>query len=325
MEICILQLGTFGDMILATPIISAIKNRVPDSKISFIAGRRNHIIIKSHPLVSNVIVWNKLPHHLFKSIWNLRTKKFDYYVDPKDHFSKEGCIIARLVRASTKVGFNRKKKIFDIGIPDEARNKDLHFTQRIFRAFNVLGIDWELNQIPKPELYYSFENENYYSEFLKESNLKHNGYIVFNISASHPRKTFSDNALNEIFSKIQFQFPIVLTFDVKDTIRALNLKGRYTNLYLFFSRSILDLLPLVENSLAVITPDTSVVHIATAYSKSTLAFYSGLDNFFVKFHPNNPKCIVVRAEKGDPGIQSISISKIINSINSFLQTNLEVL
>lgn len=320
MEICILQLGTYGDMILATPIISAIKNHIPEAKINFIAGHRNHLIIKHNPYVSKILIWSKLPHLLLRNIFYLRTRKFNVFVNPKDHFSREGSIISRIVRADTKVGLNRNKKIFDIEIPDEKLNSELHFTQRIFRAFEFLGIKLEDDEIPKPQLFYSRDNNDYFANFLKENNLKPFDYIVFNISASQPLKTFSDKALNEIFSQIEFNFPLALTFDYKDTERALNLRGKFVHPYLYFSRNILDVFPLIENSRAVITPDTSIVHIATAYSKKTLAFYSGLDEFFYKFHPNNNLCTVVRAEKGDPGIQTIPISQIISSIISFLQT-----
>ncbi len=326
MDICILQLGTFGDMILATPIISAIKNKYPNAKISFIAGGRNFVVIKHNPNVKTIYVWNKYPHNIFKNLFLLRKDKFDYYVDPKDHFSYEGKIIANLVRANVKVGYNSiKGKCFDITVPDEAKNYELHFTQRVFQAFNSLGINLNTKTIPRPELYYPNKSLEYVEKFLEENNLNKGNYIFFNISASHPRKTFNDEALKFIFSSIDRSMPIVLGFDVRDTIKALDLKKEFSFLHLFFSGSILDIFALIENSCAVVTPDTSTVHIATAYSKPTLAFYSGLDNFFNKFHPNNPKCIVVRAEKGDHGIQSITISKIVKSINDFFPTIQEVL
>ncbi len=318
MKICILLLGTFGDMILATPIISMIKKHYPKSEITFIAGNRNHIIIKHHPMVDRIIIWNKLPHKLISNFIYFWTNKFDYYIDPKDHYSTESCIIARLVRAKTKIGMNFRKKIFDILIPDERKNAELHYTQRVFRAFESLGITFEFDTIPRPELYYTSDSLNYFVHFLNENGLSRNNYIVFNISASHPRKTFSIETLSQIFAQTDFFLPVVLTFDVKDTEKALNLKGKYNHLNLFFSRKITDVFPLIENSSAVITPDTSIVHIATAYLKPTLAFYSGLDDFFRKFHPNNSNCIVVRAEKGDPGIQSIPLTSIINYINSFV-------
>ncbi len=110
MEICILQLGTYGDMILATPIISAIKNHFPEAKINFIAGHRNHLIIKHNPYVSKILIWSKLPHLLLRNIFYLRTRKFNVFVNPKDHFSREGSIISQIVRADTKSWFKSKQK-----------------------------------------------------------------------------------------------------------------------------------------------------------------------------------------------------------------------
>ncbi|MCX7909002.1 MAG: hypothetical protein N2560_05735 [Ignavibacteria bacterium] len=326
MNICILQLGTYGDMILTTPIITAIKNKYPSSKINFIAGGRNYLVVKHHPDVSEIIIWNKLPHRLINNLLTFLQNKFDYYVDPKDHYSTESQIIARLVRAKVKIGLNySNKKTFDITIPNAEQNEHLHFTQRVFQAFKYLDIPSSRDDIPKPVLFYPEDSKKYLESFLLDNGLKRNSYIVFNISASNSKKTFSEYELNQIFTEIVTDIPIVLTFDVNDTIKALNLKGKFRFLNLFFSRTILDIFAVVNNALRVITPDTSLVHIATAYSKSTLAFYSGLDNFFNKFHPNNPKCIVVRAKSGDDGIHSIPISLFVAKINSFINSYKEVL
>lgn len=325
MDVCILQLGTFGDMILTTPIISLLKQKFPDSRIFFICGNRNYIVIRYHPKVNKILRWNKYPPILLKNIVWFQFHNFDYYVDPKDHYSFESQIIAKIVRSKLKIGLNKNSKNFHISISDENENSNLHFTERVLQAFKPLGISWDKGYIPIPELYYSIENRMYYEAFLSENDLKPKSYLVFNISASHPRKTFSDYSLENIFSNVEFNLPVVLTFEPKDTLRALNLKSMFKFVFLYFSRNILDICPVVENSFAVVTPDTSVVHIASAYSKPTLAFYSGLDNFFKKFHPNNPKCIVARAKEGDPGIQSIKTGSLVSSINSFLKTILEVL
>jgi ADP-heptose:LPS heptosyltransferase len=325
MKICILQLGTFGDMILTTPIISAIKKKYPIANIFFIAGGRNSNVIRNHPDVSKIIVWSKLPHKLIQNIVFLRTQNFQYYIDPKDHYSSESQLIARIVKANVKIGLNSKKNTFDISIPDESQNSELHYTQRVFRAFECLGIELPQNEIPKPDLYFSENSKNYVDLFLRENNLRVGEYVVFNISASHPRKTFTPEALKAIFTNLRPEIDIVLSFDYKDTEKALNLKGNFKFPFLFFSRNIQDVFSLIQSAKAVVTPDTSIVHIATAYSKPTLAFYSGLDDFFKKFHPNNPKCIVVRASSADPGIHSIPVNDFIHSINNFLKQFKEVL
>ncbi|ROL58696.1 lipopolysaccharide heptosyltransferase family protein [Bacteroidetes/Chlorobi group bacterium MS-B_bin-24] len=321
MDICITQLGTFGDMILATPIIKVLKHLYPQSKIHFIAGKRNHIVIKYHPLVNKIYVWDKNPIKLTQVLVSLKLKHFDYYIDPKDHFSRESLFLSKIVNAKVKIGLNSShRKNFHITIPDESQNTNLHFTQRVFQAFKELQINVPADEeIPKPDLYYSDTSKHNLLDFLGKNNLSANQYLVFNISASHPRKTFTQETLKEIFTKCYFPIPVVLCFDKKDKNLAKKLQKLFPTIKLLFSRDILDVFAFVEHSRAAITPDTSIVHIATAYNKPTLAFYSGLNNFFKKFHPNNSNAIVVRARPGDFGIHSIPISSIISSINHFSQ------
>jgi len=327
MDICIAQLGTFGDMILATPIIKTLKKLYPQSNIHFIAGKKNHIVIKYHPLVNKIYVWDKNPFKLLQTIVSLKLKCFDYYVDPKDHFSRESLILSKIVVAKVKIGFNSfSHQTFDISIPDAIQNRSLHFTQRLFQAFKTLQISAPKDdEIPKPDLYYPENSKQYLLHFLEKNQLLSNQYLLFNISASHPRKTFTEETLKDIFTKFTPPIPVVLCFEKKDKILAKKLQQLSPKIKLFFSRQILDVFALVEHSRAVITPDTSIVHIATAYHKPTLAFYSGLDDFFIKFHPNNPKAVVIRAQAEDHGIHSIPSNRVLLSINHFSKLIMEVL
>ncbi|MCX7879771.1 MAG: hypothetical protein N2517_03830 [Ignavibacteria bacterium] len=319
MKIAILQLGTFGDMILSTPIFSALKSQFRDIEITLIAGRRNHIVVAYNPHIDQILIWDKFPTKLLKVILALKRTKFDFYIDPKDHFSKQSRIIAKIVVAEKKIGLNpENSKIFDISLPNENFNKHLHFTQRIFQAFEPIGFKNTYSEIPIPELFVSEQSRAYVENYLRNQSLDKEGYLVLNISAGYVSRTFSFESLVEIFRSLHFKIPVVLSFHPKDRKVALNLGERFKKIKIFWSRSILDTIKLVEHSRCVITPDTSIVHIATAFLKPTLAFYNGLDESFNKFHPNNPNAVIIRAKPGDNGIQSITLNKILDAIDEFI-------
>lgn len=323
MNIAILQLGTFGDLLLCTPILPELKTRFPDSKVFFIVGRRNQQVLWNNPFVDKIIVWDKSILHIFSTIYSLTENKFDFYIDPKDHFSRESLLIAKLVRASTKIGFNSKFKTFDIEIPGYLSNKNLHFTQRVFQAFKTLGITIpNIENIPKPQLFPSKDSQRYVADFLVANQINSNKFVVLNISASNPKKMFTSKVLISSFESFPYtnELKVVVTFTPNHRSFALEIATAFPDFILFYSRNFLDVSALVEQSSGVITPDTAIVHVASAFSKPLLAFYSGLDDFYAKFFPINERALVVRASSGDYGIQSITIPQIATSLIAFIKS-----
>lgn len=323
MNIAILQLGTFGDLILCTPILPELKNRFPNAKIFFIAGRRNQQVLWNNPFVDKLIVWNKSISHIFSTIYSLRKNRFDFYIDPKDHFSRESLLIAKLVRANIKIGFNGKFKTFDVGIPDYISNRNLHFTQRVFQSFKTLGIAMpSAEKIPKPQLFPPKDSKQYAMNFLRANQIDENKFVVLNISASNPKKMLSEEVLISAFEGFPYTkgLKVVVTFTPDHKNFALKILTAFPDFILFYSRNFLDVSALVEQSGGVVTPDTAIVHVASAFSKPLLAFYSGLDDFYAKFFPINQRAIVVRANPNDYGIQSITISQIVTSLTAFVKT-----
>lgn len=322
MNIAILQLGTFGDLLLCTPILPELKGRFPNSRVFFIVGRRNQQVLWNNPFVDKIIVWDKSIPRIFSTIYSLMENKFDFYIDPKDHFSRESLLIAKLVRANTKIGFNGKFKTFDIEIPNYISNENLHFTQRTFQAFKTLGIATpNTENIPKPQIFPSNDSQQYVADFLMANRIDGNKFVVLNISASNPKKMLTPKVLISAFKGFPYtsELKVVVTFTPNHRSLASKILTAFPDFILFYSRNFLDVSALIEQSIGVITPDTAIVHVASAFSKPLLAFYSGLDDFYAKFFPINHKAVVIRANAGDDGIQSITVPQITTSLTAFVK------
>ncbi|MGQ9818714.1 MAG: glycosyltransferase family 9 protein [Candidatus Kapaibacteriales bacterium] len=329
LRIAILRLGTIGDLILSTPMFSYIKKKYPNSYLTLIVGKRNKDILSSNPYVDEIIEWNKSPFHLPKAIWTIKKKYFNFYIDPKDHFSRESLIICKIVRAETKIGYNLEGKlIFNVSIPSHQKNQGLHYTQIIFNSLFPLNISLKNSDfIPKPQLFINHESKVYVESFLKQ--IKCNGkFIIINISASNIKKMLPIDRLIDGLKNSHFEnlkICKILTFTKNHTKLASKILETFPQIIPFRSRRFNDIVALVYESKGVITPDTSIVHICSAFEKPLLAFYSGLDEFFTRFRPVNPNAITIRAEKGDEGLQTISSQQITSSINLFMADLTEII
>lgn len=330
LRIAILRLGTLGDLILSTPMFKYIKEKYPDSFLTLIAGKRNKEVVTSNPFIDELIIWDKSPFVLPRIIWEIKKKKFDFYIDPKDHFSREGFFILKLVNAETKIGFNPKgKSIFNFSIPPSTENKGLHYTQIVFNSLQPLNISLENSEtVPKPQLFISNDSNLYVESYLKKINCNDKNFIIINISASNPNKMIPiDRLIDAIRRSFLANLTIckILTFTKNHKKFAKKVIKAIPQISPFSSRNFNDIVALVNKAKAIITPDTSIVHICTAFEKPILAFYSGLDEFFIKFKPINPKALIIRAKEGDNGLHTISTQQIISSINLFFTNLKEIL
>ncbi len=104
----IIQTAFIGDVILATPLIEKLHHFYPDSQIDFLLRKGNENLLRNHPYVDNIIIWNKKQHkikNLFRVIKRIRQKKYDYVMNLQ-RFTSTG-IITTFSGAKLKAGFNK--------------------------------------------------------------------------------------------------------------------------------------------------------------------------------------------------------------------------
>ena len=316
MKILIVQLGRYGDLILLTPMFSEIKKKYPDSEIHVLAGRKNYEILLGNPNIDKIIKYDKSILKIPQTLYNIFKTKYDYWIDPKDHLSKESRIIAQIARAGHKIGYNEPnlKKIYDIDLP-ETKNL-LHHTQIGLNALQPLGII--LPAIPpKPQLFIDNLSEIKYQNFINRINKK---YILINLSASGEHKMPDDDLwINFINTINDGKYQIILNAAPNEHEIADKIMKNINNLYFYKAENIRDTFPIIKNAYLLISPDTALVHIASAFNTPLLALYSGMDEFYSKFHPQSDIQEIVRAENGDKGVKSIQLEQILQGFYNIIK------
>lgn len=311
MKILFTQLGRIGDMVLLTSAIKAVKEKYPDSLIDVITGNNNYQVLKDNPKINNIIINDKSPVKLIKTIAKIRKTKYDFYIDPKDHHSTESRLIARFVKADKKIGFNgNNKKIYDISIPSNIDNAGLHSITRIFNSLKPLSISIG-EKIPKPELFTNPESEEYVSSFITEYKIEN--FILLNLSAGSKSRMLTVENWTDIIEKIINAHRIVISFAPTENKMAIELSKRFNNLILFNSRSINDAISLVKRATLLVTPNTSLVHIASAFDTPIIAFYDSNDEDYKKFRPLSSNQKVIRFKDEIGGLENINVNDIISA------------
>lgn len=107
-RILIIQTASIGDVILSTPVVEKLHHFFPDAEIDFLLKKGNESLFEGHPVINQLIVWDKSDHkyrNLLDIINLIRDKKYDQLINIQ-RFASSG-IITILSGARHTIGFNK--------------------------------------------------------------------------------------------------------------------------------------------------------------------------------------------------------------------------
>jgi ADP-heptose:LPS heptosyltransferase len=282
-KILIVQLGRIGDLILMTAMFKALKGANPDNEIHLLAGRNNYHFATEHPYIDKVHVHTKRILSTVALLYRLRKEKYDFWIDPKDHYSRESHWFARWAKARLKIGYNHPDKppVFDMALPSQEEQYHDHVAIRNMRALRCFHLE---NADPRPVLFVNPRFERKVENFLAEHEIS--AYHCVHLSASKDIRYWPQENWIAFLSAIAGkERRIVVISDPKDSDLAAEIAGKVAYAKHYATKSIVEVFSVVKHADLVITPDTSVVHIAAAFDKPLLGLYSNIEWNNKKFHP----------------------------------------
>jgi heptosyltransferase-2 len=160
-QFLVIQTAFIGDVVLATGIIEKLHRHFPEAQIDFMVRKGNEGLLKDHPFLREVLVWDKTSGQKYKSLRSLlqriRSRKYDKLINVQ-RFAATGLLTA-FSGARETIGFDKNpfsrfftKRIKHI-ISDGAN------TRHEIERNNELIKDFTGEEIMKPRLYPSPADE----------------------------------------------------------------------------------------------------------------------------------------------------------------------
>lgn len=149
-SVLIIQTAFIGDVILATGLIEKLHQHYPEASIDFLLRKGNEGLLIAHPLLRNVLVWNKMESkvsNLFKIIGRIRSNRYDCVVNVH-RFASSGFITA-LSGSKLKIGFDKNPISFGFSTKIKHRIGSLHEVQRNHQLIEAITD----SNFAKPKLY----------------------------------------------------------------------------------------------------------------------------------------------------------------------------
>lgn len=327
MKIAIVQLGRIGDLIIVTTAIKMIKQKFPDAKIYFIVGSSNYFVLNNNSEIEDILIFDKNPLKLLPFLIKLKTLNFDFYIDPKDHYSTESNILAFWVNAKTKIGFNSAahKHHFDIGIPNAEQNINLHFVQRIYNALKPIGIDYSndfqnIQNLPRPLIYLAEHSLAFVNNFLIDNKIKQ--FNLINISASNPSKTWSKTKwisfINQLLTSTAEQQFVISSAPEHRNIASEIMDNINSNFFVHFPPSAFETIcALISKANLLISPDTSLIHIAAVFDIPVISLTNNVPWSITKFEPLSTYSKIIIPKNINEVVEDIAIEQVLEAYNKY--------
>lgn len=268
----IIQTAFIGDVVLATALIEKLHRYYPDAQIDFLVRSGNEGLLKAHPLLREVLVWNKKRRKLINLLGlltTIRSRKYDVVVNVQ-RFAATG-FLTTFSGAETKIGFDKNpwSRFFSIVIPHVISTKEnpLHETSRNQALIQSLTD----NKPAKPRLYPTP------ADFEKINRYREQPYICIAPASVWFTKQYPVNKWISFLNRVRYPHKIYLIggsgdYDLCEKIksgiekpsRAENLSGRL---------SLLESAALQQGAMMNYVNDSAPMHFASAMNAPVTAIY----------------------------------------------------
>lgn len=264
--------GKIGDMIVNSLMFREIKKVYPNIKIGVVARGAAIDIIKDNPNVDEIYEYKKDRKKIKDLALRIKKERYDLLIDFSEMLRVNQMMLINLCEAKFNLGLNRKDwTLFDLSVEGEKDFKwTEHITQRYLAYLLKLGLK-------KEEVNLSYDiyikDDSKYNEFFKQ--IKERKKIVLNPYGASKHKSFSIETLENIITYLKDKDMAIILVYFGDKYKELEvLERKYTNVYIPKNiTNILDTALLIKESDFVISPDTSIVHIASTFNKKIIAIY----------------------------------------------------
>ena len=275
MKFLIIQTAFIGDVILATAVAEKLHLKYPDARIDFLLRKGNEGLLKDHPFINTVLIWDKKQgkiRNLLSIVKQVRANQYDHVIN-LHRFASSG-IITGFSGAKEKIGFDKnplsflftKKIRHEIGrLPDQKAGAK----HEVERNQQLIEHVTEGNA-SKPKLYPSETNFNAVKHY------KHLPYICIAPTSVWFTKQFPKEKWVALCDKLPLKYNVYLLGAPSDNEACEWIKNNSTNkniINLSGKLNFLDSAALMKDAIMNYVNDSAPMHIASAMNAATTAIY----------------------------------------------------
>lgn len=325
-KVIFLRPEKIGDMIISFPVFDILKKHYPHIKISILGSRQNYAVIKDDLRFDKIFIYHKNLFRDFKELLAIRKEKYDCVIDMICDDSVTALFLSQLCApGKPRIGVGKVKfmEYYDYNY-DHRLNNTGHIIENTLKLLNAFNIyDEQVDGMG--EMYINNNDNTYAINFINDitncnsSILK----IGYNLSAGSPTRIWAEEKTIDLLEKIVKNYPychIILFIIPAERNRGIRIQQKLSgkvslipdNLNLTSAAAIIKHLDLL------ITPDTSLVHIARAFKVAVIGLYSRYMKNFLLWKPYGQKHGAV-ISGNDGNIFDITVKQVLETFDKVIK------
>jgi len=279
-KILIIRRSALGDTIHTLPLLSALKNKYPDSQIDWVVDEKASHFLINHPLLNKVYILRKKDLNkkesffdFIKTIFKIRSEKYDIAIDTQQLLKSS--VIMALSGAKRKIALSDGREFSFIFaneiIKSQRKQFDIHYhvVKRNLEIAEYLGANTEKIDFVLPPIRKSSKIKmNHYLSVLDENKKT----IVISPETTWENKHWTENDWRTLIEYYADKVNLIYTGTNNDNglserilsgyeDKVINLKGK---------TSLDDLRETFSYADLLVTPDSGTAHIAWAEGKCAI-------------------------------------------------------
>lgn len=324
-KVLFLRHDRIGDMVVTLPTIDALKRKYPHVDISVLASPANFSVIRYHSAVSQIHLYNK--KHIgttLRTLAYLRRQRYDVVFDLMTGTSITSLILALwLGRSSFRIGLSKEAfwRHYDYYTREDVFGEE-HIAYQIGASLLPFGIDLTREALDGAVRLSAeqWEKGEHIVAQLRDS--AYTKIVGINISAGRVNRSWDQERYAMALGRLSREYPqlqFVITCDPSDYNRGVAVAKAGTGNVRIIPEglSLAEVIAVISKLDCILSPDTSICHIAAGLGVPLLAFYSGNEHNFNRFHPLGKRVWTVRASTPD-SIDGITVDQYVTAFDGMI-------
>lgn len=263
MKVLIVRFSSIGDIVLTTPIIRCLKQQLKDVEVHYITKRKFNSVLQHNPYIDKIYLIDKSTDEV---IGALKSENYDYIIDLHHNIRTFKLKLQLSKKAFAFDKLNWKKFLIVNFKINKLPNK--HIVDRYFETTKSLGI---VNDNKGLDYFIADKDEVDIKQVFPLS--FHSGYYCLVVGGSYFTKQIPLHKLKEICEKSTKPLILLGGKEDKEIANQLHQMFPQTTFNACGELNLNQSASVIKQSDKVITSDTGLMHIASAYKKEIISLW----------------------------------------------------
>ena len=319
-KILFIRLNRIGDALVVTPLLSEIRRK---SKVDLfvLASETNRIVFEDCEFVHKTLVFEKGLKSFFKLLKFIKDEQFAAIVDLHDDVSTTVSFLLALAKVPLKFGLKKSNSRIYTHAVDKIDPKTTHVVERNLALLKLFKLDFDKE---KTNIVYQPKKEslNKVEAFLRSKFKEHKFLIGINISAGSEARFWGVERYRQLLSFFQaYDADVLLISSTRDLKYAIQIAVKDETL--FYSPSFDEFAAMISKLDFLFTPDTSTVHLASAFKVPMFGIYVQYNTDDLPWTPYQSKYEIVVTK--EPNLLNLSYEDVITKLKPFVENYVKTL